>query len=167
MTDKERAILIAEASHGNQTYGLYPYIYHCKKVAEIAEGLGFDEAIIVSCILHDTLEDTSLSYNNLKKEFGTEVAEIVYAVTDELGRNRNEKHSKTYPKIYNNWKATAVKLCDRIANFTESVFSNCNMASVYIKEYPDFVKGIKNPSHTQPELLSAWVELDELIKKKP
>ena len=87
---------------------------------KIAEELGYDESIIIGTILHDTLEDTTLSYNDIKKAFGKEVAEIVYCVTDELGRNRNERKEKTYPKIKANWKATVVKICDRIANITQS-----------------------------------------------
>lgn len=166
MKNKERAILIAEAAHGNQAYGLYPYIYHLKRVAEIAERLGFDEPIVVACILHDTLEDTSLSYNNIKKEFGIEVAEIVFAVTDELGRNRTERHIKTYPKIYTNWKAVAVKLCDRIANLSESISSDNKMSTLYLLEYANFVKGVKNPEHTQPELLKAWDELEKLVENE-
>lgn len=166
MTNKERAILIAEAAHGSQAYGLYPYIYHLKKVAEIAEDFGFDDLVIVSCILHDALEDTSLSYNDIKKEFGFEVAEIVYAVTDELGRNRNERHNKTYPKIRSNWRAVAVKVCDRIANLRESITSNNKMAVLYLSEYDSFVKGVKVLEHTQTELLKAWAELDCLIENQ-
>lgn len=163
MTNKERAILVAEAAHGNQRYGIYPYIYHLKKVAEIAEEFGFDDVIIVACILHDTLEDCALSYSDIQKAFGTEVAEIVYCVTDELGRNRDERHEKTYPKIKNNWKAVAVKVCDRIANFRESKFNKHKLLSVYLNEYEGFAKGIKNPEHNSPELLRAWKCLDDLI----
>lgn len=164
MTNKEKAILVATAAHGDQKYGIYPYIYHLKQVSEIAEALGFEEDIVTAAILHDSLEDTSISYNDLKKEFGEEVAEIVYAVTDELGRNRTERHLKTYPKIYNNWKATAVKICDRIVNINESLLSNDRMCKLYVKEHDNFVKGVKNPEHTYPELMAAWSMLDNLIK---
>ena len=99
MNNKDRAFLVAEKAHINQIYDIYPYIYHIKQVVKVAEELGYDESIIIACILHDTLEDTALSYNDIKKAFGEEIAEIVYAVTDELGRNRLERKQKTYPKI--------------------------------------------------------------------
>ena len=91
MNNKERALLVATKAHSGQTYDIYPYDYHFKRVAEIATIYGYDEAIIVSCLLHDVLEDTELSYNDIKTAFGEEVAEIVYSVTDELGRNRKER----------------------------------------------------------------------------
>jgi (p)ppGpp synthase/HD superfamily hydrolase len=112
MDNKERAILVATAAHSDQKYGIYPYVYHLLKVAEIAEELGFEESIIVACILHDVLEDTSLSYHDIRTPFDEEVSDIVYAVTDELGKNRKERHEKTYLKIRDNWKAEAVKACD-------------------------------------------------------
>ncbi len=98
MTSKERALLVADKAHANQTYDIYPYGYHIRQVVKIAEELGYDGSIVVASALHDTLEDTELSYNDLKKAFGEEVAEIVYCVTDELGRKRKERKEKTYPK---------------------------------------------------------------------
>ena len=155
MTNIERALMVAEKAHANQTYDIYPYMYHIRMVVSIAEELGCDESIIISCALHDVLEDTELSYNDIKKAFGKEVAEIVYAVTDELGRNRKERKSKTYPKIKANWKATVVKICDRIANINHSKFFNDSMLNVYKKENDDFYFNLKSETH--PEKVDiAW-----------
>ncbi|MFW6243092.1 MAG: HD domain-containing protein [bacterium] len=164
MTNKERALMVAEKAHANQTYDIYPYIYHVRQVMQIAESLGYDENIIVSCILHDVLEDTDLSYNDIKKAFGKEVAEIVYAVTDELGRNRTERKLKTLPKIRSNWKATVVKICDRIANMTQSKMYNKNLFDMYIKEYDEFYNQLNCQEHPQNELTKVWNKLNELIK---
>lgn len=158
MTKKEKAILFAEQAHQGQQYGLYPYIYHPKQVAEIAEEIGFDEDTIVACILHDVIEDTPISYNDVKKEFGEDVAEIVYAVTDELGRNRKERHDKTYPKIKANPKAIATKLCDRIANVREAKESGSKMLSMYKKEHLEFYTQLYTPS-SDLCIEKAWLEL--------
>tara|TARA_R110001583_G_scaffold60219_7_gene179029 strand:+ start:1045 stop:1551 length:507 start_codon:yes stop_codon:yes gene_type:complete len=159
MTNKERALLVAEKAHANQQYDIYPYMYHIRQVVHIAEDLGYDESIIVAAVLHDTLEDTTLSYNDIKKAFGEEVAEIVYAVTDELGRNRKERKTKTYPKIKANWKATVVKICDRIANMQQSKAYNPRLYQVYIKEHHDFCENLKNPLHPEVEISKAWEKL--------
>lgn len=164
MTNKERALMVAEKAHRNQTYDIYPYMYHIRQVAKIAEDLGYDESIILGCILHDTLEDTDLSYNDIKKAFGQEVAEIVYCVTDELGRNRDEKKEKTYPKIKSNWKATVVKICDRIANVTHSKDYNKSMYEKYFKENNKFILNIKNNEHPQNEVNKAWEKLENIYK---
>lgn len=165
MTNKERALLVAEKVHSNQTYDIYPYIYHIKKVVEIAEELGYDENIIIACCLHDTLEDSDLSYNDIKKAFGEEVAEIVYAVTDELGRNRKERKEKTYPKIRANWKAVVVKICDRIANIKQSIEYNDKMLSCYKDEHENFCRNLMSSDHPHDETNKGWIMLNELIKK--
>lgn len=168
MTNKERALLIAEKAHENQMYDIYPYIYHIKQVVKIAEDLGYEENIIVSAALHDVLEDANLSYNDIKKAFGEEVAEIVYAVTDELGRSRSERKTKTYPKIRANWKATVVKVCDRIANIEHSKLYNKNLYDMYKKEHKDFCVNLRDcPIINHPnDVNKAWDKLEQIINKE-
>jgi (p)ppGpp synthase/HD superfamily hydrolase len=163
MTNKERALMVAEKAHANQSYDIYPYTYHIKQVVAIAEELGYDESVIVASALHDVLEDTDLSYNDVKKAFGKEVAEIVYAVTDELGRNRKERKSKTYPKIRNNWKATAVKICARIANVNQSRLYNDELFKTYQKEQEDFKKHVFSEEHPSVEMNKAWAKLEQTL----
>lgn len=165
MKAKERALLVAERVHAGQVYDIYPYIYHVKQVAKIAEDFGYDESIIVAALLHDTLEDTDLSYNDILKAFGQEVAEIVYAVTDELGRNRIERKSKTYPKIRANWKATVVKICDRIANVEQSIEYSPKLLEMYKKEHEDFCKNLMSSEHLHNETNRAWEKLNKLMEK--
>lgn len=160
MTNKERALMVAEKAHLNQTYDIYPYMYHIKQVVKIVEELGYDESIIIASILHDTLEDTPLSYNDIKKAFGKEVAEIVYCVTDELGRNRNERKEKTYPKIRSNWKATVVKICDRIANINQSKEYNRELYEMYKKEHSLFCSSLMSKDHPIEETTRAWTLLN-------
>lgn len=164
MTNEERAYLVATQAHANQQYDIYPYIFHLKQVTNIAKSLGYDESIIVSCVLHDVLEDTSLSYNDIKKAFGEEIAEIVYAVTDELGRNRKERKSKTYPKIRANWKATVVKICDRIANATQSKLYNPELFKMYQDENEDFKTNLMSPYHDHDKTNKAWKLLHEILE---
>jgi len=167
MEAKKRALLIAEKAHQNQTYGgVYPYMFHIHQVVEIAENLECEDDIIVACALHDTLEDTELSYNNIKNEFGENVAEIVYAVTNELGRNRKERHAKTYFKIRANWKATVVKLCDRIANMEHSKKYNDGMLKMYLKEDDDFCSELAFPHDAHDVISRAWERLDKLSLTK-
>lgn len=162
MTNKERAMLVAERAHANQMYDIYPYIYHIKQVVKIAELLGFDESIIIACILHDILEDCDLSYNDILKAFGKEIAEIVYAVTDELGHNRLERKIKTYPKIRGNWKAVAVKICDRIANVRQSREYNESKYKNYKKEQTMFSEDLRTDD---ARVNRAWAMLDVEFNK--
>lgn len=165
MTNKERALMVAEKAHSNQTYDIYPYTYHIKQVVKIAEELGYDESIVVASALHDTLEDTPISYKDIKKAFGEEVAEIVYCVTDELGRDRNERKEKTYPKIQANWKATVVKICDRIANVTQSKEYNKSLFEMYKKEHETFCTRLMCKEHPHSETNKAWNKLNKLMSE--
>ena len=159
MTNLERAILIAEKAHERQVYDeIYPYMYHVLKVVEIAKELGYGEDILIACALHDTLEDTNLTYNKIKNAFGDDVANIVYAVTDELGMNRKERKEKTYQKIKANWKAIVVKICDRIANMEHSyLYNKDTMFKMYVKELPTFRKElISDDNEIYEKTKEAW-----------
>jgi (p)ppGpp synthase/HD superfamily hydrolase len=163
MNPVERAKLVAERVHQNQTYDIYPYMYHIQSVVNIAIELGFDRDIIIGCYLHDSMEDGDLSYNDIKKAFGKEVAEIVYAVTDELGRNRKERKEKTLPKIRASLKATAVKICDRIANAEQSKEYNRKLFEMYRQEHVAFKEALyRNDVETN----KAWDRLDGVLFEK-
>lgn len=166
MTNVEKAFLIAERGHFGQTYDdIYPYMYHIRKTHEVAVILGYDETIQVGCILHDIIEQGNLSYNDVKLAFGVEVAEIVYAVTDELGRNRVERHRKTYHKIRENWKAVATKLCDRIANVMHGIETGSSQLKMYEKEHDSFKTSLMSQHHNHEETNKAWRMLNKLMMK--
>ena len=139
----KKAMSFAQKAHNVQSYGeCYPYFKHLEDVYKVLLEFGFNEErdldLLVSSYLHDTLEDTTTSYIRLKNEFGEEVAELVYCVTDEIGRNRKEKHLKTYPKIRANPKSIILKVADRIANVRFSFQTSSDHFAMYVKEFPEF-----------------------------
>lgn len=143
---KTEARLFAVKHHAGQTYCKgYPYIVHLEDVIRVLEHFGYTEdKYIASGYMHDCIEDTEASFNDIRKIFGTEIAEIVYAVTDELGRNRQEKHEKTYPKIITNPDALIIKLGDRIANLENGIYhKEHNYVNMYLGEYEEFQKMLR------------------------
>jgi len=157
LIDKAREFAIK--AHGNQTYGTgEPYIVHLEAVANVLFEFGFDDVdLVASALLHDTIEDTTVNYSDIKNEFNGVIAELVYAVSDELGRNRKERHDKTYPKIAQSPRAIILKLADRIANVRASVISGDKL-DMYKKEYADFRLGLYNGDN-----LAMWDEIDKLL----
>jgi guanosine-3',5'-bis(diphosphate) 3'-pyrophosphohydrolase len=71
----------AEAHKGQKRASGDPYISHCEAVATILAEMNVPTTIIVAGLLHDTVEDTAISLDALKKEFGAEVAKLVDGVT--------------------------------------------------------------------------------------
>jgi len=133
----------------NQTYGQnLEYGFHielCHYVANYfrnsitSEEVKTNFSSVLSAVhLHDLIEDSwQINYNTILEEFGVEVAELVYLVTDNKGRTRKERHSNL-SEIATNEKATFVKLCDNIANVLYSCYSKSSMFSKYKKEFQDF-----------------------------
>jgi (p)ppGpp synthase/HD superfamily hydrolase len=97
-------------------------------------------AIELACWGHDMLEDVhGISYNDVKDMLGENAADIIYACTNEKGKNRKERgNSKYYEGIRNTPGAVFVKLCDRIANAQYSKMTGSRMFEMYKKENPDF-----------------------------
>jgi guanosine-3',5'-bis(diphosphate) 3'-pyrophosphohydrolase len=140
MNIQDKAQQFALSKHTNQKYGEYPYSYHLSYVVNILKeyGYGEDNIIICSAWLHDTIEDTDTTYEMLVSEFNQEIADTVYAVTNEPGKNRMEKFSKTAPKIIANKKALILKLADRITNTEFNLENDSRIYQVYCREFPQF-----------------------------
>ena len=77
--------LAAKVHEGQKRLSGEPYIMHPLSVALILARLGMDDASIIAAMLHDTVEDTDLTNDEIKKEFGDTVAELVDGVT-KIGR---------------------------------------------------------------------------------
>ena len=126
--------------HGSQMYGDQSYLKHLEDTFNVLISFHVDDNIIlIAAFLHDTLEDTTLTYSKIKDKFGIKVAELVYAITNELGRNRLERHNRTLPKVQADPKAIILKLSDRIANIKHGIETkNKEKFLMYKEEYPEF-----------------------------
>ena len=87
----------AIAAHGDQTYGEQPYVFHLDAV--VAHLTDFGEPAQVVGYLHDVVEDTPTTSDDIEQVFGEFVSQCVAIVTDEPGKNRKERKTKTYAKM--------------------------------------------------------------------
>jgi (p)ppGpp synthase/HD superfamily hydrolase len=163
-TKLELMRMIVTILHGEQKYGDFPYTKHLEDVYDVAIELGAtNEDDLVSALGHDLLEDTLMTYKLLVSYFGIYVAENIWCVTDENGKNRKERHEKTYPKLRANQRAVFIKLCDRIANMRNCIKTGNNMIYMYKKEYEHFKYGIQDEENTDPLVLKGWKVLDQIF----
>ena len=100
-----------------------PYIIHPVAVANILTELKLDSATITTGLLHDTIEDTNVTYDTVKKEFGEEVANLVDGVTklsaleDKASDNsKAENFRKLILATSKDIRVLLVKLADRLHN---------------------------------------------------
>jgi (p)ppGpp synthase/HD superfamily hydrolase len=160
------AAKFAVLAHGDQKYGdEFPYALHLQTVESVLIRFGvIDETLLAAGWLHDTLEDTDATYEEVVTLFGEEITNIVATVTEPKGMTRKERHAVTHPKIKQNPKAIIVKLADRISH----VETGGRKSYMYHDEHQDFVNGILNLNfsgdHTLRELQTRmWEYLNGLI----
>lgn len=115
--------LAAKVHKGQKRLSGEPYIMHPLSVALILARLGMDDASIIAAILHDTVEDTELTNDEIKKEFGDTVAELVDGVT-KIGRvplqTKEEQQAENIRKMLiamsRDIRVIIIKLADRLHN---------------------------------------------------
>jgi (p)ppGpp synthase/HD superfamily hydrolase len=177
--DKKINWIIKQHSDTNHFYDKYlPYEFHLRMVAHVAkqnikliersfEGdiQSWAEDITLAAFGHDLIEDTRVSYNDVKEVLGYTAAEIIYAVTNEKGKNRKERgNDKYYEGIRNTPGAVFVKLCDRIANVQYSKMTGSRMFEMYRKENDDFMTRLGysfNNSHMYSKMFDYLMDLFE------
>ena len=74
-----------DAHHGGERKGKgYPYILHPMEAAGIVASISNDQELLAAAILHDTVEDTDVTIEQIRQEFGDRVATLVYSETSHL-----------------------------------------------------------------------------------
>jgi RelA/SpoT family (p)ppGpp synthetase len=119
-----KAFKFAIDAHKNQKRDEgVPYIIHPVAVAKILTDLKLDSATITTGLLHDTIEDTKVTYETVKKEFGEEVANLVDGVTKISAledKASSESKAENFRKLIlatsKDIRVLLVKLADRLHN---------------------------------------------------
>lgn len=125
----QRAVEMAKTAHEGQLRKTgEPYIVHPLAVKKILEEWGMDEDTVIAGVLHDTVEDTKLTLEDIRKEFGESVAFLVNGVTKLSTARDGMREIDTYlPETRSNFlrlmialgddiRVLIVKLADRLHN---------------------------------------------------
>src|SRR3546814_203831 len=119
-----RAYVFSVQKHGSQKRASGdPYFSHPIEVAGILTGLNLDEPTIITALLHDTIEDTLVTYEDIEKNVGPEIARLVYGVTKLAkieAQTENERAAENLRKFLlamsDDIRVLLVKLADRLHN---------------------------------------------------
>lgn len=123
----ERAYLLAEKAHSGQLRASgEPYIVHPVEAAKTTVRLGMDTDTVVTALLHDVVEDTDVTLDEIKKEFGADVANLVDGVTKLKqikkvnSASKEEQQAENVRKMFmamaKDIRVIIVKLADRLHN---------------------------------------------------
>ena len=108
----DRAIIFAvKAHHNTERRGKgFPYIVHPMEAVEIVASITPDQELLAAAALHDTIEDTDVTVEDIRREFGDRIADLVHAESDqingELFNGENEEGT---------WHARKQAAIDRLA----------------------------------------------------
>lgn len=121
----EKAYHFAEKAHeGQKRMSGEPYFNHVFETAKILANLGMDAMTISAGLMHDVLEDTPVTEEEMQKEFGEEIVFLVNGVTKlgHLKYHGHERHVESLRKFFvamaNDLRVVIIKLADRLHNLT-------------------------------------------------
>lgn len=147
-----KAYHYATEHHGDQCRKSgEPYIIHPLQVAYILAGIGLDEATICAALLHDVVEDTSATHEDIIREFGQEIADMVAGVT-KLGKlqfsTTEEQQVEDYRKMFlamgKDIRVILIKLADRLHNMRTLKFLTRDRQIANAKETMDIYAPLAN-----------------------
>jgi (p)ppGpp synthase/HD superfamily hydrolase len=135
---------IAHADHKRKWTG-EPYWNHLHEVAELLRSYGATPDLIAAGYLHDTLEDTDVTYDDLVEHFDINVAGIVLEVTDvsrsDSGNTPAGKGNRPLRKAIDrqyvagaSWQGQVLKCADMLSNTSDIVAHGGGFARIYVPE---------------------------------
>ena len=146
LTTVQRAELFAQQAHKDhqRKYTGDPYYVHLDEVRRIVKGAGGSEDMQAAALLHDTVEDTSVTSQDIMKEFGSKIAKLVVELTDiskpEDG-NRAVRKAMDRDKLASaSAEAQTIKYADLISNGKDIMQNDPKFAKVYMKEKADLLR---------------------------
>jgi GTP diphosphokinase / guanosine-3',5'-bis(diphosphate) 3'-diphosphatase len=117
--------IAAHAHEGQQRRSGEPYVQHPLAVAEIVANFGLDDTTICAALLHDAVEDTAVTLDEIERDFGADVAQIVDGVTklqrvhfDSQEQQQAATMRKMMVAIANDLRVLIIKLADRLHNMS-------------------------------------------------
>lgn len=146
-----------------------PYINHLLEVAELAAGAipPPDTNVIVAALLHDVIEDASVTKEELADAFGPEVASLVAEVTDDKTlRTSERKRLQVVNAPHKSPGAQVIKLADKISNLRAILSSPpVDWTLERKREYFDWAKQVVDALPTPNQKLKQ--EFEALYRRKP
>ncbi len=188
----QKAYVFAATAHAGQVrLSGEPYLSHPLAVADTLAGMGFDEPTIAAGLLHDTVEDTSVTIDDIAENFGDECADIVDGVT-KISRipfdNKEEAQAENIRKMIlamsHDMRVIMVKLADRLHNMSTLDFQKAYKQKRIAQETMDIYAPLANRlglyvlmrrledmsfKYLRPDvynLIDHWLDAHQVVEKR-
>lgn len=146
----------------NQT----PYVSHVFRVCMVVRHMfGIDDPqVLTAAVLHDTIEDTTTDYDDVKEHFGPEVADWVALLSKDKRLPEEVREEKYKAGLANApWQVQVCKLADIFDNLLDSSQTESTQLARTIQRSREYLYALK--SNLRPEAESAWKKVAELHKQ--
>ena len=137
-------------AHRNQRrkYEDAPYVVHCERVSRMVAEYTGDANVIAAAFMHDVLEDTDVTAEEMRRVFGDVITDLVLEVTD-VSRPSDGKRQVRKEKDKNHLAKSSlggatIKLADLIDNCTSIAAHDKGFAVVYLREADALLKVLKH-----------------------
>jgi|TARA_R110002051_G_scaffold3396_1_gene18390 guanosine-3',5'-bis(diphosphate) 3'-pyrophosphohydrolase len=179
-----KAKTLATQAHQNQTrkFDNSPYINHLNKVKAILEHFNFsDVKHLCAALLHDVIEDTSVTSIEIEETFGVEIRSMVEQLTDDKSLPLKARQQATINKLVDQQAAIhVIKLADLISNLSalppswkmdkrkdyfnwcENLIAACNKAPVGMIRLAEYLLWNQSGESDDFDVLKRWVTSDNL-----
>ena len=187
-----KAYAYAAAAHAGQVrLSGEPYLSHPLAVAEVLAELGFDAHSVAAGLLHDTVEDTKVTLEEVDAEFGEQVADIVDGVTkismmtfDSKEEQQAENIRKMILAMSHDIRVPIVKLADRVHNMRTLDFQKAHKRQRIAQETMDIYVPLANRlglhrlkleleglsfKYIHPDVyaqISDWLESNQVVERQ-
>ena len=188
----QKAYVYAASAHAGQVrLSGEPYLSHPLAVANTLAGLGFDEATVCAGLLHDTVEDTKSTLEEIDERFGEDVADIVDGVTkislipfDSKEEAQAENIRKMILAMSHDIRVLMVKLADRLHNMHTLTFQASHKQKRIAQETMDIYVPLANRlgvyllkqqledvsfSYLKPDAyvqITQWLEENQVVERQ-
>ena len=165
MTVEEKALNFAIKAHKGQVRKSEPdkpMIFHPINVGQILKEYGFDENVVAAGFLHDVVEDTKYTFDDIKKEFGDDIASLVYGASEpdkSLEWEDRKKHTIESIKGMD-IRHKAVICADKISNL-EDLYHLFGKSGSY--DFSAFKRGFKEQEWYYSSVIESLKENEEEI----
>jgi (p)ppGpp synthase/HD superfamily hydrolase len=167
----EEIIEFMKKKHAGQIRKLSkdPYIVHPIKVAEMLKAMNEKDEVLKAAFLHDTIEDTNTTFEEISEKFGVRVANLVKELTSDRVAIKEMGKPQYLTKKMNDMsmEALTIKLADRLDNVSDLNASDLEFARKYLKETQFILNNMKrNLNKNQQRIYMLIKERIETARKE-